>query len=72
MPNCKLLNRDVKDCFDRLYHASNNPKEDKENNKSVISFLNDDTIFIEKMDYEKNSFDTCVKKLNYYLDKCDN
>jgi len=70
MPKCKLLKKEAKDCFDRLYHTNN--KEDKDDKEtSIVSFLSDDTIFIEKMNYEKNSFDICVKKLDYYLRKCD-
>lgn len=72
MPNCKQLKQEAKDCFDRLYHATNQNQNNKENNiNNMISFFIQDTILIEKYNNEKNRFETCVKKIDNYLDKCD-
>ena len=72
MPNCKQLKQEAKDCFDRLYHATTENQNNKENKtNNMISFFIEDTILIEKYNNEKNSFETCVKKLENYLDKCD-
>jgi hypothetical protein len=68
MPNCNSLIKEVRYCFDNINHGNQNNHNNDENN--IVSFLNEDTILINKEE-EKKSYEKCLKKLINYLNKCD-